>query len=165
MKNCLRMIVMIWLIWLQTKLWAKVERSLPFVLPWQKQLCLGNGLMKIYSKHTKLFNSVLHSSRTLQLSEGHSEACKKCMYQCVWQLIFNDHCDSCLISEVITEDPYGQADPNVVWEKIASTLLILFQKEIPDLKVVLPRTIHDRMALLLSHFKSNDRRKLSRCAL
>ena len=79
-----------------------------------------------------------------------------------WQLVFNDHCDSCLISEVLTEDPYGKADPNAVWDKIASTLLITYQRDLPELKVVLPRTVRDRMNLLLTHFRKDDRRKLSR---
>ncbi len=120
--------------------------------------------MQMYSKLTKQCTDAFNNLRNLPLLEGRSEACKKCMYPCVWQLVFNDHRDTCLINEVLTEDPYGKADPNAVWDKIASSLLVLFQKEIPDLKVVLPRTVRDRMTLLLTHFKSNDRRKLSRFA-
>ncbi len=104
---------------------------------------------------------VLCILRNLPLCDRNSDSYKGTCTVC-WQLVFNDHRDSCLISEVITEDPYGKADPNAVWEKIASTLLITFQRDLPDLKVVLPRTVRDRMTLLLTHFKANDRRKLSR---
>ncbi len=80
------------------------------------------------------------------------------------QLQFNDRHDAYLIAETMTADPYSAADPNAVWEQMAAHLLIAFQQESPELQVVLPRTIKDRMRLLLKHFKENDRRKLSRWA-
>ncbi len=78
------------------------------------------------------------------------------------QLQFNDKRDSQLIAETIQEDPYSAEDPNAVWEYMASNLLRTFRQDTPNLKVVFARTIRDRMALLISHFLEDDRRKLSR---
>ncbi len=78
------------------------------------------------------------------------------------QLQFNDKRDSQLIAEAMQEDPYSADDSNAVWEYMATNLLRMYQQDTPGLKVVLTRTIKDRISLLITHFLQDDRKKLSR---
>ncbi len=78
------------------------------------------------------------------------------------QLQFNDKRDSQLIAEAMQEDPYSADDSNAVWEYMATNLLRMYQQDTPGLKVVLARTIKDRMSLLITHFLQDDCKKLSR---
>ena len=76
--------------------------------------------------------------------------------------MFNDKRDSQLIAETMQEDPYSADDPNSVWDSMAVNLLRTFRQDTPALQVVMGRTIRDRMNLMITHFRNDDRRKLSR---
>ncbi len=102
--------------------------------------------------------------RNLQLSTSEECLCAACNNLCTipLQLVFNDKRDSQLITETMQEDPYSSEDPNSVWDTMAINLLRTYRQDTPTLRVVMGRTIRDRKNLLITHFHSDDKRKLSR---
>ena len=80
------------------------------------------------------------------------------------QFVFNMRRVLFLLTKVVSMNPYGEENPDVIWGQIADRMWETLLAEAPEVKIPMPmiRTLKDKVKGLIDQFTKEDWRNLKK---